>query len=311
MASATSPVSRAVHSFEEGPVSSKKFSELIKYFQVTHKALMEMCALVNKLPANQSLKFDNHTFKSSDINTYSRIYIAQLGELKPIFNRRNKRVHKGGEQLQKPFFLSDQIVDFYKDANLGPSDPDKPRSKLSKEIDLITKKHMATSGILTSLFTNYIEANDLKAVDSEGKHTGRFLPDDRMLESFSDCIYTLHGKDISKRKCREGTVSDKVSDIQNKVLEGKKTAFERVKDRVDSRSDEPYYDKKRGLLYTVMMVFNNFYRIPGPLLTDKEREVLQDQENIDSCKELQEKLSKITEHRNAKKAKAKSLAKSA
>lgn len=306
MASALSPTTRAANSVEDGPVSAKKFSELIKYFQQTHKALMEMSALVNKLPANQSLKFGSHTFRSSDINTYSRIYMAQLGDLKTIYSRRKKRAHKGSSQLQQPFYLSDQIVDFYKNANLGLADPEKPRSKLSKEIELITEKHMATSGILTSLITNYIEANNLKAVDEDGKPTGRFMPDDRMMDAFSDCIYTLHGKDISKRKCRDGTASEKVGDIKNKVSQGKKSAFDRVKERVDSRSDEPYYDKKKGLLYTTMMVFNNFYRIPGPLLSDEEKESLQDPENMEACKELQEKLSKITEHRNAHKTKSKS-----
>ena len=307
MASAMSPSARLANAPEdEGPVSTKKFSELIKYFQVTHKALMEMCALVNKIPNNQSLKFANHTFKASDINTYSRIYMAQLGDLKQIYNRRTKRPHKGGDQLQKPFFLSDQIVDFYKKANLGPADPERPKSKLSKEIELITKRHMATSGILTSLITNYIEANGLKAVDDEGKPTGRFLPDEHMLECFSDCIYTLKGKDISKRKCREGTSTEKVAEIKKKVTDGKKSAFERVKNRFDTRSKEPepYYDKERGLLYTTMMVFNNFYRIPGPLLTEDEKEALADQDNIDACKELQEKLSKITKHRNEQKSKS-------
>lgn len=304
MASATSPVSREVNSSsDDGPLSQKKFSELVKYFQVTHKALMEMCALVNKLPANQSLKFGNHTFKTSDINTYSRIYVSQLGDLPQLYKRRKRRSHKGGEHLQRPFFLSDQIVDFYKSANLGPADPENPRSKLNKEIQLVTKKHMATSGILTSLITSYIEANGLKGVDDEGKPTGRFLPDDHMKESFSDCVYTLKGKDISKRKCREGTKPEKVDEIKEKISEGKKSAFERVKDRVDNRSGELYYDEKKGLLYTTMMIFNNFYRIPGPLLTDDEKESLTSKDNIEACKELQEKLSKITEHRNTKKSK--------
>ena len=305
MASATSPSTRLASQSEDGPVSSKKFSELIKYFQQVHKALMEMQALVHKLPANQALKFGNHTFRASDINTYSRIYMTQLGDLKKIYNSRKKRTNKGGSaQLQSLFYVSDQLVDFYKSAKLGPSDPEKPKSKLSKEIDLITDKHMATSGILTSLITNYIDANGLKATDKDGKATGRFIPDDHMIDSFSDCVYTLHGKNISKRSCREGTPPEKVSEIKEKVSQGKKSAFDRVKSRVDKRSGEHFYDEDNGLLYTTMMVINNYYRIPGHLLSDEEREALLDEENIEASNELQEKLSKITKHRNANKVRA-------
>jgi hypothetical protein len=305
MASATSPSTRLANSADEGPVSRKKFSELIKYFQQTHKAIVEMTALVNRVPANQSLKFGSHTFRSSDINAYSRIFMTQLGDLNKIYGSRKKRTNKGNsKQLQSLFYVSDQLVDFYKSSKLGPADPEKPRSKLSNEIDLITDKHMATSGILTSLITNYIDANNLKAVDKDGKPTGRFMPDDRMQDAFSDCIFTLHGKDISKRKCREGTAPEKATKIKQQVSEGKQSAFDRVRDRVDKRSEENFYDEKNGLLYTTMMIFNNFYRIPSALLTDAEREALLDEENIEASNRLQERLSKITKHRNTSRARS-------
>ena len=299
MASATSPSVRMANSTaEDGPVSQKKFSELVKYFQQTHKAIVEMTALVNRVPSNQSLKFGNHNFRSSDVTAYSRIYMTQLGDLKKIYNSRKKRTNKGNStQLQSLFYVSDQLVDFYRDSKLGPSDPEKPRSKLSKEIDLLTDTHMATSGILTSLITNYIDANSLKSETI----TGRFMPDDRMKEAFSDCVYTLHGKNISKRSFRPDTTTDKTADVKEKISQGKKSAFERVKDRTDKRTKEPYYDVDEGLLYTTMMVFNNYYRIPNCLLSDKEKEELSDTDNIDASKVLQEKLSKITEHRNGRK----------
>jgi len=299
MATSLSPTARMVNSIDaDEPVASKTFSESIKYFQNIHKVLVEMTAYVNRAPGN-ALKFGNHTFTNKDINQYSKIYISQLGELKKVFNsrRRQKRNKNGETQAKKPYYVSEQIVDFYKSANLGPSDPEKPKSKLSKSISLITDKHIATAGILTSIMMCYIDNNSL----NEGSNSGRFMPDDHMKECFSDCIYTLHGKNISKRKCREGTTPEKTKDIKEKVTQGKKSAFDRIKDRIDNSKGEKFYDEEKGLLFTTMMILGSYYRIPDALLTQEEKDVLKDEEVIGEAEELQNILGNITKHRNAKK----------
>ena len=157
-------------------------------------------------------------------------------------------------------------------------------------IKILTEDHMSTSGILTSLISRYIEVNGLKTKES----AGRFMPDDRMRTAFKTTKYILRGKDLSKRSIPDGTPDDKVKRIKESIKEGSKSAFDRVSDRVDRRTGKPVYDEDTGLLYTTMMVFNNFYRIPPQLLTSEERETLEEEDNIQASKELQDRLSKIT-----------------
>jgi len=300
MSSAISPTTRAAND-NEGPLTQKSLSELIKYYKEAHRVIVQLTAEVNRLPSNQGLQVGHHKFKASDINSYSRIFMSQLDDLKKIFNRKKKRrTNKGNNQAKALFYVSDQLVDFYKNSKLGPADPENPKSKLSKEIDLLTKHHMANSGILTSLITNYIEVNGLKVKPEEEGKAVRFRPDDRMLDAFSDCVYTLNGKNISKRKLREGTPEQKRDEIKEKISHGKQSACERLQERV-YKNGECFYEEENGFLYSSMMAISAFYRVPDHLLTLEEKAALSEEDNIHAAEELQQKLSKITEHRKARK----------
>jgi len=298
MASALSPTSVAA-SRNDGPCSAKEFSEHIKYFQQTHKAIVRLTAELGKLPANQALKVPGgHTIKRSDVSKYSAAYVSQLGELRKIFANRKRKTTRTNTQLNSLFYVSDQLVAFYKGANLGPLDPTSPKGeKLKDHIDLLVSKRMSTSGILTSLISRYIEANQLKTPDS----AGRFLPDSRMKTAFNTTKYLLKKEDLGKRKISSDVPSEKAERIRENVSAGSKSAFDRVSGRVDRRSGKPVYDQDTGLLYTTMMVFNNFYRIPPQLLSEDEREELKDEDNIMAAKEIQQKLSKITVYNHSKK----------
>ena len=298
MASALSPTSVAA-SRSDGPCSAKEFSEHVKYFQQTHKAIVRLTSELGKLPANQALKIPGgHTIKRSDVSKYSAAYVSQLGELRKIFAHRKRKTTRTNSQLNSLFYVSDQLVAFYKGANLGPLHPSEPKGdKLKDHIDILTSKRMSTSGILTSLISRYIEANDLKTPDS----TGRFMPDSRMKTAFGTTKYVLRKEDLSKRKLPADTPSEKRDRIKESISEGAKSAFDRVSGRVDRRSGKPVYDKDTGLLYTTMMVFNNFYRVPPQLLSEEEAEELRTEDNIMAAKELQQKLSKITAYNHSKK----------
>lgn len=297
MASAVSPTTLASTKDAE-PKSTKEFAELVKYLQESHRNLMRWRAHVARCPPNHPPKIGNIVMRRSDLNRYSQIFLQQLGDLKKVYANRKKRVSRPSTQLHSLFYVSDQLVEFYKSAKLGPSNPDQPRKgKLSNEISLLVDHRMSTSGILTSLISRYIEANDLKSDDVPG----RFLPDKHMKDCLSSTHYVLDGENFSKRDCVPGTTSDKQDKIQAHIKSGKQSAFQRVEGRVDKRSGEEVYDKKKGLLYTTMMVFNNFYRIPTALLTDEEKQALSDPDRIEEAKELQSKLTKITSwHNNSK-----------
>jgi hypothetical protein len=293
MASALSPTT-SVAAKDSAPATTKEFAECVKYYQQSHKAIVRLTALVNRLPANQALKIGGHTIRRSDISKYSQAYVAQLGDLRKMYANRKRKTNRTSSQLNQLFYVSDQLVEFYTGAKLGPVDPENPRGrKLASEIELLTKHHMSTSGILTSLISRYIDANDLKTTGQPS----RFRPDTKMKDCLSSTSYMLHGENIGTRDIPAGTKPEKVEKIQENVKSGKKSAFDRVKGRVDKRSGEPYYNPKSGLLYTSMMVFNNYYRIPNELLTEEERSALQDTENVEEARRLQETLTNITKQK--------------
>ena len=298
MASALSPTSAATTN-PDGPLSAKQFSELVKYYQTTHKAIVRLTALVNKLPANQTLKIGDHTIKRKDVSEYSNAYVSQLGDLRKVFSKKKRKTTRTNSQLNSLFYVSDQLVAFYKGANLGPSDPASSDSdSLSDHLDLLIQRRMSTSGILTSLISRYIEANSLKTPES----AGRFQPDSRMKTAFKTTKYLLRKQDLGKRGILASDVpSDKVEKITTSIKAGSKSAFDRVSDRVDRRTGKPVYDRDTGLLYTTMMVFNNFFRVPPQLLTEEEIEELKDEDNISAARELQVTLSGITAYNNSRK----------
>lgn len=296
MATALSPTSIASTS-TDGPLTTRQFSDLVKYYQSTHKAIVRLTALVNKVPGNQTLRVGEHTIKKKDVSEYSNAYVSQLGDLRKVFANRKRKTTRNNSQLNSLFYVSDQLVAFYKGANLGPLDPASPKSgKLADHIDILIGQRMSTSGILTSLISRYIDANSLKTPDS----AGRFMPDSRMKTAFGTTKYVLRKEDLSKRKLGSDVPSEKSDKIRASIKSGSKSAFDRVSDRVDRRTGKPVYDKSSGLLYTTMMVFNNFYRIPPQLLSQEEVDELRDEDNIAAAKELQGRLTHITTYNNSR-----------
>lgn len=283
---ATSPTADAASTND--PVTRQDFGKYVKYFQDSHKAIMRWSSILNSAPpAGITVKgLDGETdtvLKKADIARYSQIYIAELGDLKKIYATKKKKRHRNNSQLRSLFYVSDQLVAFYKNAKLGDTcDGD----NLSSALSLLVDKRMATSGILMSLFARYIHVNGLKT------DKGRFIPDARMKKAFSTTNFRLDGVDISNRKVPSGTPSDKAQAIKAKVSHGKKSALNRILDRPDS-GGKKMYDETDGLLYTSMCTMNNFYRLPNLLLNAKEKSALVNEDNINAAKELQTILTDI------------------
>lgn len=291
MDTATSPTSKAV-SKGSGPLTTREFSEHVKYYQQAHKAIVRLTAELSNQPYNQPLKIPDSDFviRRSDLSKYSQAYVAQLGDLRKMFSNRKKKSNRTNNQLNSLFYVSDQLVKFYTKVDLGFTEPNNKKSpKLGKQLELLTKYHMATSGILTSLISKYIDYHNLKSKSENG----RFVPDDHMLSCFKTTSYMLDGEDLSERSVASGTPSEKVEKIQKHIDEGGNSAFEKVKDRVDKRTNRKLYDDT-GASFTTMMVFNNFFRIPPALLLEEEREELKKEKYIEMAKDLQSKLTSNT-----------------
>jgi hypothetical protein len=293
MTTATSPTAKV----SDGPVTSQDFGRYIRYFQDSHRAIMRWNSILANAPpsgitvkAPEGSDAEDTVLRKSDIAKYSQIYIQEMGDLKKIYANRKRKTNRTNSQLRSLFYVSDQLVAFYTKANLGPIDPETGKGKLADQISLITEKRMATSGILMSLFARYIDVNGLKT------SSGRFTPDTRMKKAFATTNYRLNSVDMSKRKIPEGTPDEKIDDTKKKITLGKKSALDRVSERVD-KNGKQMYDTKEGLLYTSMCTLNNFFRIPPVLLSREEREELISDTNVDSAKELQQILTFIKNHK--------------
>jgi len=308
MSSALSPTTNLIK--DPIPVSTKDFGECIKYFQNAHRSLMRLNGLVNKLPHNQPLRIGNHEIRKSQINKYSQAYLSQLGDLRKMFSNRKRKVRKG-PKLMILYYISDQLVEFYKNADLGVLDPsDESSDDLNKHIELVTKHRIASTGILTSLMARYIQVNKMKSSED----SGRFIPDSNMLTNFNTTSYLLpkykNDGTFSKTLINIGEErdltkipKDKNEKLMTNITNGHLSAVDRVKNNIDKRSNKNVYDKDKGVLYTSVMVFNNFYRIPPSLLEEEEMNVLKTDELIEMAFVLQNKLTFITKWHNQNKTK--------
>jgi len=287
----TSPTAAAT----QGPTSNQEFGKYIRYFQDSHKAIMRWNSILSNAPTSGiTIKgvdgAEDTVLKRSDIAKYSQIYIQELGDLKKVYSSRKRKTNRTNSQLRSLYYVSDQLVAFYTKANLGPIDPETGKGKLSDKLSLITEKRMATSGILMSLFARYISVNGLKT------SSGRFSVDARMKKAFGTTNFRLDGTDFSKRKIVDGTSEEKVAELKEKISLGKKSAFDRVSQRVD-KNGKSMLDPKEGLLYTSMCTLNNFFRIPTQLLSVEEKAELNSEENVEAAKELQQILTYIKNHK--------------
>jgi len=292
MTHGTSPTATA----SQGPTTTQEFGKYIRYFQDSHKAIMRWNSILSNAPSSGiTIKGtdggEDTILRKSDIAKYSQIYIQELGDLKSIYATRKRKTNRTNSQLRSLYYVSDQLVAFYTKANLGPIDPESGKGKLADKLSLITEKRMATSGILMSLFARYIHVNGLKT------SSGRFSVDARMKKAFATTNFRLDGKDFSKRKIADGTTEEKIEELKEKISQGKKSAFDRVASRVD-KNGKSMYDPKEGLLYTSMCTLNNFFRVPTQLLTADERSALNDEENVEAAKELQQILTYIKNHKS-------------
>ncbi len=294
---ATSPTATAVKKNE--PVTSQEFGKHVDYFRDAIKATFNLQTEVYRHAPSYKIDIKSHEIGRKEINNFLKAILYQMNDLKKMFNTRRRKIPRNNTQLNSLFYVSDQLVSFYEGADLGPSDPSVKKSKpLESALTLLTEKHMATSGILTSLFSRYVEHNGLKSDKEDRK--GRFMPDSRMKSALATTNPLLHGEDLTERELPSDIPSDKMEKINDVLKNGSKSAFQRVDGRESKRKPGEFvYDKKRGLMFLAIMIFNNYYRIKPEFLTEDEIEALKDEENIAMSKELQDTLSGITAYHKA------------
>ena len=290
--------------------------------------------MVYASPKGQKVAFPNGAqLGRSELNAYISKFSEQLKDLSKYFNSSKKRrVHRNpdnnsGDQLRAMFYISDQLVNFLREANLGEGNPNlidgEPNmSELGRReqgegsgrrpqefMDLILKGNMATSGILTSVLSLYTTVNQVQSI-TDG---GRIKPDGLMMKYFNqnDTRYYLRGQDLTPNGVPANVKADKREKFEKNLSQVNLTVIQRIKMRdtdpaishVDKRGKqvicykEPVQGQQNddyGMSYSMYMVLLNYFRIPNEILDAQAIAQLSDPEMIKQASELQAYIRQLT-----------------
>ncbi len=162
------------------------------------------------------------------------------------------------------FYISDQLVDFYKDSELI----------LPKSFNLVLTKRMANTGILILLLNMYIKQKNLKE-----KNCLRM--DERMKFFFNDTSLKINNDIICNKN------KSFIELLEERDKEKYKRDSHDSKYKIIDKKGYKIIDKDKSLFsYTILLLLNKTYHIPNKLLNSQEKEELFKDENINMAKEL-------------------------
>lgn len=209
---------------------------------------------------------DNHVVTASDIQSYRSLLVSKLQEIRSdvrslrVMKKRTvksvigERKTTGG--LNGPTLFDMKLVEFFREANLGPAYHLDPNTNKYVEIDVDLKNQlklflstgMIRSSSLTTLFTIYINTHP----DIVNPNERQYIKADTLMEKhFGDVFKTFENFD-KNRFLRTMTTAiayrfvikkDKLTDDQKKLLESNQETINREADVV--KETNAYYKQKR------------------------------------------------------------------
>jgi len=299
MAASISPT--VIKANKGDPLTPAQFSKEVDKYGEYAKHLFYLQAELYRSP-DRKLNIKGHVVDRKKLNSFFKAWLHQRNCFKKFYANRKKKTSRNNSQLSALFPVSDQMVALFTKGNLGPLNPwdEDDGEQLVDHISLLTENHLATGGIMTSLFSQYVNRNNLK----NDSVKGRFQPDKHLMKSLSTTNYSLFGNDLSSREIAPGTPPDKVKKIKDHNKNGKKSVFKLLEGKKSNKGKgDIIWDEDTGLLFLSMMIIYNFYRIPKALLDEDEIKTLTDKKNIEASKDLQAQLTKITDYYNSQKKK--------
>jgi len=315
-------------------IDSAGFKRQVEDLRTHFKNLMKVAATVYAAPKGQKVTYPNGMqIGRSELNAYASKYSEELKELSKYFNASKKRrVHRNpdnnsGDQLRAMFYITDQLVGFLREANLGEGNPNmldgQPNlSQLARQehpvgsdrrpqtyMSLIMDHNMATSGILTSVLSLYTTVNQVQSL----ANGGRIKPDALMMEYFNkgNTRFIYKGQDLTPDSAPMNMKPDKREKFEKNLSQVNLTVFERIKQRdtdptinhIDKRGKpvicykEPVPGQQNddyGMSYSMYMVLLNYCRIPNELMDPELVAQLSDPSTIKTAAEMQSYIADLT-----------------
>jgi hypothetical protein len=269
--------------------TNKQFGQLKKYFKESYEALHKLSSYTFAC-SNVGLTIDTdmgeEVLKMSDINIMYKILGEQMDDLHKIYC--SKKRNSGpvlNTRFKDLFYVTDQYVNFFRSAKLDVLELDGEQVDVSKEIDILTEKRMATTGMMVSLFPMYIRANSLK-------QGGGYRLDDKLKELFKSTEVIFKGKNLSSKPIPGTLPEPKQVLLKEKKKLAKLSVYERL-----GMGKEEKYSPDTFFKYKTVASINQMFRCHDYQLTEEQRSELRNQDNIDSALETQTLLTAIKQYK--------------
>ena len=158
---ARSPVDRAALDLDD-----KVFGEKLKGIVTNLNQLQKLSSHVYSLGKTQSLVYPNNKRVG---RKELRTLFSQLGKeitgLKKHYKehgKRKKRVRRGTAGFKNPIVINDNMVNFFREANLGPAVPTDPASGPLNQRLMLIQNRITTRAIMTPAFNIYAHVNGMQ-----------------------------------------------------------------------------------------------------------------------------------------------------
>lgn len=278
-------------------------SECLSYLHDSAKTLFSVQEYVLKANSKDPVPVGDITVTKRELDQMKKAFFHQLRTLPKKYytecykrKRRNKDPNKKSKPI--PFYMSDQFVRFLKGAKFGPINPGKARGDdISKLVAYLINpniknndvKHVASLGILVSLFSHYVRYNKLKDPNS-----GYYKVDDHMRKCFATTNFVFHGEDLSDLPVPDTVEAKRAEAISDTQENGARRDF------IERLANHPHtvkiYDESKGFDHKATVMIVTLFRIPTFFLSEEDQARLKSKEVVDLLTKIRGKLTDITKY---------------
>ena len=153
---------------DDNNLTPKEFGEKLDSLAKHHNNLMKLASKVYSLGKVQRLQYPNGAqVGRKELRTLSSQFVKELKSCKKNYTahgKRSKRKRRAGGSagFKNPIKVSENMRQFFSQANLGPSDPAQPGSTPLNQVLAVGANGITTRAIMTPLFNIYAHVNQMQ-----------------------------------------------------------------------------------------------------------------------------------------------------
>lgn len=156
-------------------LTQQEFQAKLKLITTQLNQLQKLSSSVFALKPSDRLQFaDGSTVGRREVKSLASQLAAEITSLKDNYRehgKKKKRKRSGkATGFQRPMFVDENMVNFFKTANLGPSDPNNPNSTPLNQVLSVAQDGVTTNGMMTPLFSIYATLNNMQQDPTNGQY---------------------------------------------------------------------------------------------------------------------------------------------